>query len=154
MNRRTYIYCAVPLITLLGCGVTFVQLTGAGWALVLGCVLAVVTWALLWARLFDNKKFRPEFALLGILPALIYFILTYTGQTGDNSPFTAPVWQNIYFLLILAAVAVQIASFCPGSRDEARRPAHDPVLIFLCVLLIINGFFTWVHYASSLFPIN
>ncbi len=154
MNRRTYIYCAVPLFTLLGCGATFVQLVGALPTLIVGSLLAIVGWGLLWARLSDNGKLRPEFSLLGVLPALIFFALAYTGNAGDASAFTAPVWQNFFFLFMLGSIAVQIASLCPGSKDEPRRPTQDPPFIFLSVLIIANAFMSWVYEAAYLFPIN
>ena len=154
MTRRSYIYCAVPLFTLLGCGATFVQLMGATATLIIGTLLALIAWGLLWVRLYDNGKMRPEFSLLGVLPALTFFVLAFTGNVGEGGAFAAPAWQNIYFLFMLASIAVQIASLCPGSKDEPRRPTQDPPFIFLSVLIIANAFMSWVHEAAYLFPIN
>ncbi len=154
MPRRLYIYWAVPLFTLLGCGVSFVQFMGTGAALALGTALALAAWGLLWMRLYDNKALRPEFAVLGILPQLCFFVLMFSGQVGESGAFAAPLWQNFYFLLVLASMAVQMTSLRPGSKDEARRPLQDPPFIFLAVLIVANGFLSWVQYASKLFPIN
>ncbi len=154
MQRRHYIYWAIPLFTLLGCGGAFVQFLGAGMALAVGTVLALAAWGLLWLRLYDNKSLRPEFAVLGVLPQLIFFALTFAGQVGETGAFAAPMWQNLYFVLVLAAIWVQMASLRPGTQDEKRRPAQDPLFIFLSVLVIANGLLSWVQYAPKLFPIN
>ncbi len=154
MTRRTYIYWAIPLFTLLGCGASFVHLLGSTVALMLGLLLALPTWGLVWVRLYATRRLRPEFAILSVLPQLIFFLLIYTGQPGVQSAFATPMWQNIYFLLALAAMAVQMVSLRPGPQEEQRRPAQDPLFIFLTVLIIANGLFSWVQYASLLFLIN
>ncbi len=154
MTRRIYIYWAIPLFTLLGCGASFVHLLGATGALVLGLLLALPAWGLVWGRLYATGRLRPEFAILSVLPQLLFFLLMFTGQTGAEGPYAAPMWQNIYFVLTLAAVAVQIMSLRPGPQDEQRRPAQDPPFIFLSILALANGFISWVQYAPLLFPIN
>ncbi len=154
MIRRTYIYCAVPLFTLLGCGASFVHMFGSLAALVLGLLLALPAWGLVWARLYASGLLRPEFAVLSVLPQLIFFILIYSGQTGAAGAFAAPAWQNLYFLLTLAAMAVQIVTLRPGLQDEQRRPSQDPPFIFLTVLIVANAFISWVQYAGLIFPIN
>ncbi len=154
MTRRHYIYWAVPLFTLLGCGTTFVHMLGSVGALILSMLLALPAWGLVWARLYGGNHLRPEFAVLSVLPQLFFFILMYTGQTGAEGAFASPMWQNLYFLLTLAAMAVQIVSMRPGPQDEPRRPSQDPPFIFLTVLIIANGFLSWVQYASAIFPIN
>ncbi len=154
MTRRTYIYCAIPLFTLLGCGASFVHMLGSLGALVLGVLLALPAWGLVWSRLYSSGRLRPEFAVLSVLPQLLFFLLAYSGQTGANGAFAAPMWQNLYFLLMLAAMAVQMVSLRPGPQDEQRRPAQDPPFIFLSVLIFANGLISWAQYASYLFPIN
>ncbi len=153
MKRINYIYCAVPLFTLLGCGASFVQLLGSTVALVLGMVLALPAWGLVWVRLYESGRLRPEFAVLSVLPQLIFFALMFAGQTGAEGAFASPAWQNLYFILILAAMWVQMVSLRPGPQDEQRRPAQDPPFIFLCVLVLANGLLSWAQYASLLFPI-
>ncbi len=154
MTRRLYIYWALPLFTLLSCGTTFVYKLGNMPALILGMLLALPAWGLVWVRLYSSGRLRPEFAVLSVLPQLIFFLLMYSGQTGAEGAFAAPMWQNLYFLSSLAAMAVQIVSLLPGPQDERRRPSQDPPFIFLTVLVIANGFFSWVQYASLIFPIN
>ncbi len=154
MTRRTYIYCAIPLFTLLSCGASLVQMLGPMLALFIGLLLGTTAWGFVWARFYASRCYRPEFAILGVLPQLIFFALMYAGQTGAEGAFAAPMWQNIYFLLFLASMVVQILSLRPGSQDEPRRPSQDPPFIFLSVLIIANGFFSWVQYATVLFPIN
>ncbi len=154
MTRRTYIYWAIPLFTLLGCGASFVNLLGSTAALILGILLAVPAWGLVWSRVYASGRLRPEFAVLSVFPQLIFFYLAFSGQTGARSAFAAPLWQNIYFLLVIAAMAVQIMSLCPGPQDEQRRPTQDPAFIFLTVLIIANGLISWAQYAFILFPIN
>ncbi len=154
MTRRTYIYWAVPLFTLLGCGATFVHQLGSSVALMLGMLLALPAWGLVWARLYNSGRLRPEFAILSVLPQLIFFLLCFSGQTGASGAFAAPMWQNLYFVLTLAAMAVQVVSLLPGPQDEQRRPTQDPPFIFLTVLIIANGFISWVQYASNIFPVN
>ncbi len=154
MTRRRYIYCAIPLFTLLGCGTSLVHLLGATAALIVGVALALPAWGLVWARLYDSRRLRPEFAVLSVLPQLIFFLLVFAGHTAQNNAFSAPLWQNLYFLLTLAAMAVQMVSLRPGSQDEQLRSAQDPPFIFLSLLIVANGFISWVQYASAIFPVN
>ncbi len=154
MTRRTYIYWAVPFFTLLGSGATFVDKLGSTAALVLGLLLALPTWGLVWTRLYSTGRLRPEFAVLSVLPQLIFFFLSYAGSAVPEDTFSAPFWQNIYAVLVLAAMAVQIISLRPGPQDEQRRPAQDAPFIFLTVLIIANGFISWVQYASRIFLSN
>ncbi len=154
MTRRTYIHCAIPLFTLLGCGASMVHTLGPTVALIVAALLALPTWGLVWARLFSNGYLRPEFAVLSFLPQLSFFILCYSGQIGPEGAFAAPMWQNLYFLAALAAMAVQIVSLRPGQEDEQRRPMQDPPFVFLSILILANGFFSWAQYASILFPVN
>ncbi len=154
MTRRHYIYWSIPLFTLLGCGASFIHVLGNTAALVLGLLLALPAWGLVWVRLYGNGRLRPEFAVLSVLPQLIFFLLTYAGQTGAQGAFAGPMWQNLYFLLVLASMAVQMASLRPGPEDDNLRSSKDPLFIFLCVLIIANGFISWAQYASMLFPVN
>ncbi len=154
MTRRNYILWAIPLFTLLSCGATFVNMMGSTAALILGLLLALPAWGLVWARLYASGRLRPEFALLAVLPQIFFFLLMFSEQARTDGTLTAPLWQNIYFLLTLAAIAVQIVSLRPGPQDEQRRPAQDPPFIFLTILIIANGILSWVQYASVMFSIN
>ncbi len=154
MTRRTYIYCAIPLFTLLGCGASLVHMLGGTAALIIGALLAVPAWGLVWVRLYTTARLRPEFAILSILPQLIFFLLVYSGHTGAESSFAAPLWQNIYFLCVLASMGVQIVSLRPGPQEEQRRAMQDPPFVFLSILILVNGFISWAQYASILFPIS
>ncbi len=154
MLRRTYIYWAIPLFTLLGCGTTFTNMLGGTAALILGALLALPAWGLVWARLYASGRLRPEFAILSVLPQFLFFLLNFSGQTGAAGAFSAPMWQNLYFLLMLVSMAIQIVSLLPGPQDEQRRPAQDPSFIFLTILVLANGFLSWVQYAANLFSIN
>ncbi len=154
MKRQTYIYWAVPLFTLLGCGASFEAAFGATGTLVVGSLIALLTWGLVWMRLYTGGRMRPECAVLSILPQLLFFVLIALGETGENAAFAAPAWQNLYFLLFVASVIVQILSLRPGQADESRTTSQDPVFIILTVLILANGFFSWAHYAARLFPIS
>ncbi len=154
MSRRIYIYWAIPLFTLLSCGASFVHMFGSTIALITGMSAALPAWGLVWTRLYASGRLRPEFAVLSVLPQLIFFLLMFVGQTGEQGAFAAPMWQNLYFLLVLASMAVQMVSLRPGPQDEQRRPAQDPTFIFLCVLIMANGLLSWAQYASVLFPIK
>ncbi len=153
MKRQTYIYWAIPLFTLLGCGASFVNLLGAMGALLLGSLLVLLTWAVVWMRFYGSGRTRPEFAVLAILPQLLFFVLVAMNETGENAAFAAPAWQNLYFLLFLASMVVQILSLRPGQQDEKKTLAEDPAFIVLILLVLLNGFLSWAQYASHLFPI-
>ncbi len=154
MKRQTYIYWAVPLFTLLGCGASFEALFGATGALVAGSLITLLTWGVVWMRLYTGNRIRPEFAVLSILPQLLFFVLVAMGETGASGAFAAPAWQNLYFLLFVASMVMQVLSLRPGHGDEARKTTDDPAFIILTVLIIVNAFFSWAQYASRLFPIS
>ncbi len=154
MQRRNYIYCAIPLFTLLACGASFEHMFGALMSLIIGMVLAALAWGLVWSRLYASGRLRPEFAVLSVLPQLIFFALMYSGQTGAEGAFAAPLWQNLYFLLTLAAMAVQMVSLRPTPQEEQRRPSQDPPFIFLSILIFVNGLVSWAQYSPMLFPMN
>ncbi len=154
MKRQTYIYWAVPLFTLLGCGGAFESLFGPLGMLVAGSLLTLLTWGVVWMRLYTAQLARPEFAVLAILPQLLYFVMVAMGETGAGTPFSAPAWQNLYFLLFVAAMVMQSLSFRAAPGDETSKSPKDRVFLILTVLIIANGLLSWAHYAARLFPIS
>lgn len=153
MKRQSYIYTAIPLFVLLSCGSLMQGLFGASGALIAASIVILVTWSVVWMRLFGMRRVRPEFAVLTVLPQAIYFILKAAGSEV-TATFAAPAWQNMYFLTWLAAVAVIILSLRPGHRDDTHRPmSQDPVFILTTILTCVYGFSTWAGYAADLFSI-
>ncbi len=153
-KRLTYIYWAVPLFTLLGCGSTLVSLLPLMAGVAVGALLALLTWGVVWMRLYANQRLRPEFSILAVLPHLCFFGLVAAGETGAEGAFASSAWQNTYFLLFLASMAVQLFSLRPGPGEPRKKASQDSVFVLLGILVLVYGFFTWMSFAPILFPIT
>lgn len=150
MNRRTYIYLALPLFVLLSCGRMYETMLGATGALAVGGVLAVVAWGVVWMRIYSMRSaLRPEFSLLTVLPQSIYFVCRQTGSTVFEN---APVWQNLYCLSWLAMAAVFILSMrrSPADGPAERREAKDAAMYLLIPIVVIFTAVNFIQYYSQL----
>lgn len=149
MNRRTYIYLAVPLFVLLSCGQMFINTLGITWASLLAYVFIIAAWGVVWMRLYSTKLLRPEFAMLTILPHSIYFI---SKQVDTHIFEQEPMWQNLYMLTWIAFAWVSIRSIRSTGIDTPRlQPMRkDPIFLLLVPLILLYTVSTFVQYYTAL----
>lgn len=152
MKRLNYIYWAVPLYVILSCGSLLTGLLGNGvLMLVVAFTLIVVTWGVVWMRLFTGGRMRPEFAILSVLPHSAYYLAKYF----ESRLFTDMNWQNVYGFSWLAFAAVIIISLRPGRSDERReRVAKDRTFILMSILTVAYTISTFSSFANQLFYIQ
>lgn len=142
MERRKYIYSAIPLFVLLSCGRGMEALLGSMGALILAGVIILAAWCLVWLRLY-GKGIRPEFAVLSVLPQGVYFISRYL---GTQSFAQSAAWQNMYALAWLGFAVVSIASV----KEPQLRASQDPVFLLLVPLILFYSATTFFSYYSTL----
>ena len=146
MKRLHFIYLAAPLTVALN---SLPAMLGGVWSLVLTVVLAIALWSVVWIRLFTNKKLRPEFAIMAVVPAASFYILKAAGPEYQTV-FSSPGWQNFNFFLWLASIAVIIRALLPTAQEHHGRLATDSVLIFMSIISIFYGIFCWANIHASL----
>lgn len=148
MTRKTYIYWAIPSFTALSCLPSlFAGILPNLVATIIAAIMILLCWAIIWLRFFQSKALRPEFAILSILPMLIY-VLTRVAPAGSFEYFISPTWQNAYFFLWLTSGIVVYYSFEPSLIErEALNGSRDPVRRIMTVV-------TGVYIISSLLSTN
>lgn len=146
MERRKYIYSAIPLFVLLSCGQGMEALLGSLGALIVGSIAVLAAWGVMWMRLY-GKGMRPEYAVLSILPHSIYFISRYVdAQCFEQSP----ACQNLYALTWLGFAGVSIASV----KEPHLAATKDPVFLLLIPLILFYSFSTFSQYYTALSNIH
>ena len=140
MKRLNFIYAAAPLTVALN---TLPGMLGGVWQLVTAGVLAVMLWAVVWLRVYTNRKLRPEFAIMVIVPALGYHILQWAGPEYATTFYT-PGWQNFNFFLWLASMFVTIRALLPTPQEYKGRLAGDSVFIFMTIITVVYGLSCWM----------
>lgn len=151
MKRLTYIYLLIPLYTALSLVAGAERWLGAYGALALGSVLSLAVWAIVWLRLYDSGKIRPEFAVLSVLPQFCYFGLR-AAEEEFRALFTAPAWQNLYFLSWAATATILILSLRRSRADgEASQGRHDATLRLVTIFIILYCAWAWTSTAAGLF---
>lgn len=149
MKRLTYIYWAAPLTLALN---SVPGLLGRGsYALLAAGILAVALWGVVWMRLYTNRKLRPEFAVLSILPSGIAYAMAAMGSETQEL-IQSPTWQNLYFILWLSTIFVYLRTLIPGPKEEQRPLRNDPVLLFIGILSTLYLLSCWVSFNNMLFP--
>ena len=151
MKRLNYIYAAIPLFVLLSCGPLITGLLGTG-GLMLAVVslILIVTWGVVWMRLYTGGRMRPEFAILSILPHSIYYLSLFF----DTNLFTDASWQNVYAFTWMGFLAVMLISLRPGRADDNHeRVARDRTFIFIAILTLFYAWSTFSSFAVQLFKI-
>ena len=140
MKRLSFIYAAAPLTVALN---TLPGMLDGAWRVILAGFLAIALWAVVWVRVYTNKKLRPEFAILIILPALCHHIL---GACNPEfaATFQTPGWQNFNFFLWLASIIVMIRALLPTPREHKGRLASDSVFIFMSIISVTYGLSCWM----------
>lgn len=148
MERKTYIYWAIPSFTLLSCVPSlFSGLLPSLAAIIISALVVLLCWSITWLRFYQSKALRPEFAILSILPMLIY-ILTRTTAAESFEYFISPTWQNAYFFIWLASGIVLFYSFAPSLEERGSlKGARDSVRSIMTLV-------TAVYIISSLFSTN
>ena len=152
MNRLKYIYLSIPLLVLLSCGPLLTGLLGTGWALASVITpLILLTWGIVWMRLYSTGKARPEFAILSILPFAVY----YLEKAEISNILVEPAWQNLYAIMWIAFAVIYIISLRPGHKEDKQLPAaKDQIFLMLCILTVIFSAYSFLNFAAELFPQN
>lgn len=147
MKRLSFIYWAAPLTVALN---ALPGMLDGVWRIVLASVLALALWTVLWFRIYTNKKLKPEFAIMGMLPALCFHILQAAGPEYAAT-FNSPGWQNFNFMLWAAAAFVFIRALLPTLSEYKGRLIYDAVFVFMSIITIAYNFSCWAtsHLAFS-----
>lgn len=140
MKRLNFIYAAAPLTVALN---ALPGMLDGVWRMMLAGVLAVALWAVLWLRIYTNKKLRPEFAVLVMIPALSHHILEAAGPEYAST-FHTPGWQNFNFFLWVASIVVTIRALLPTPQEYKGRLAADSVFIFMTIISVVYGLSCWM----------
>ncbi len=139
MKRLHYIYCAAPLTVALNA--IPVMFDGA-LRVAVAIALALALWTVTWFRVYANKKLRPEFAIMVIVPALSYHVIQAAGS-DYIAAFATPALQNFNFFLWLAAMWVTIRALMPASQEYTGRVARDSVFIFMTIITVVYHLSSW-----------
>lgn len=139
MKRLNYIYCAAPLTVALNAVPPMLE--GLARAAV-AVILAVALWSVTWFRVYFNKRLRPEFAIMIMVPALSYNIIQAAGPEYITT-FSTPAFQNFNFFLWLAATWVYIRALLPTAQEYSGSRARDSVFIFMTIITIIYNLSSW-----------
>lgn len=140
MRRLSFIYSAAPLTVALSTLPNFVD---GMWRIALAGVIAIALWAVTWARVYSNKKLRPEFAILVIIPAMCHHLMQAYGPEY-TAAINTPAWQNFNFILWIAAIVVTIRALLPTSAEYKGRLAADSVLIFMSLITVAYNLSCWM----------
>lgn len=149
-DRFKYICSILPGIFLLN---NLPLLLGDVWQLVAASLLALAVWVLVWLRLFQTRRLRPEFAVLVIAPQLISYIALYAGAEAI-APFSGNAWLNCYALLWIGSAFVAIRSFRPGAWETVRGKHRDSVFIMMAILTVFYSFYSCGAFYKYLFLNN
>ncbi len=147
MNRRLYIYIAVPLFVILSCAGVLESLFGSA-VLVVSTMLIVVAWGAVWMRMY-RRQIHPELAVLAILPFAAYYIVH---QTGSPVFSQYPVWANFYAFSWFAFAGVCIGSVLPDAGIDGKVPSlrKDPVFLLMVPLILIFSLSCFFNFYSEL----
>lgn len=147
MKRLTYIWWSCPLALALN---TLPLLLPGMWSLVLASLAALALWAVVWLRLYANRRLRPEFAVLAVLPQMVQHGFAFAG--GLPPELNTLLWQNLFFASWCAVAWVNIRALLLGPGEERAAGRHDAVLIFMSIITLCFCFSSWVNAAPRLFP--
>lgn len=139
MKRLHFIYLAAPLSVALNAIPDMLQ---GVWRIVVALILAVILWGVVWIRCCTNKKLRPEFAILAIIPQIFYHTLQSI-SAKYAAIFNTPGWQNFNFFLWVAAVVVMVRALLPAPKEHKGRLATDSVFIFMTIITVAYSISCW-----------
>ena len=124
---------------LLSCGRMLTDFLGTGWLLwLIVAPIILMTWGVVWIRLFGLNNMRPEFAILTIMPQSIYFM----AKSADTELMHQPVWQNVYVVLWVLFCIIIIMKKMPLSKDQ--------IFIMMSILTVIYAVTTMASYAAEI----
>ena len=146
MKRLHYIYAAAPLTVALN---TLPAMLAGTWQIGVAAMLGLGVWAVTWLRLYTNKKLRPEFAILTMLPALLYNTLCGAGVEYLTT-FSTPMWQNLNFFLWVGAIFVSMRALLPTPTEYKGRLCTDSVFIFMTIITCAYGLSCWMNTHTTL----
>lgn len=146
MKRLHFIYAAAPLTVALN---ALPSLADGVWRMVIAGVLALALWTVVWFRVYTNKKLRPEFAIMVMLPALSYHILQVAGPEYAAT-FHTPGWQNFNFFLWIAGIFVTIRALLPTPQEYNGRLAGDSVFIIMTIITVVYSLSSWATTHTTL----
>ena len=146
MKRLSYIYCAAPLMVALN---TLPGMLDGTWRIAAALVLAVGLWSVTWLRVYANKKLRPEFAILVMLPGLCYHAIQAAGSEYIQA-FSSPGFQNLNFFLWVAATIVTLRALLPTLQEYSGPRSRDSVFIFMTIITIVYNFSSWAATHTTL----
>ncbi len=107
----------------------------------------LLTWGIVWLRLYSTAVLRPEFAVLSILPQSIYFVAKGTGTELLHEP----VWQNLYVICWIAFAMVIILSLKPKHKQDKNQPlSKDLIFGMMSILTVVYAFTTMGAYAADI----
>lgn len=151
MKRLTYIFWLAPLLVLLSCGQLIFSLLGNTiLMLIVVSLLIIITWGVVWMRLYTAGRLRPEFAILSILPHSVYYYASYY----QSKLFQEMAWQNVYGFIWLAFLIIIVISLRPGKLDGKRiKVAKDSTFILTSILTLLYTVSTFNGFAAKLFNI-
>ncbi len=140
MKRLSFIYAAAPLMVALN---ALPGMLGGVWRCMAAVVISLALWAVMWLRFYTNRRLRPEFAILVIVPALFHHILQSAGQQYIAT-FQTSGWQDFNFFLWAAAIFVFIRAILPTPEEYKGRLSGDSVFIFMTIISVVYGLSCWV----------
>lgn len=139
MKRLHFIYLAAPLTVALNTLPALFGGIGGGFVM---AILAIALWGVIWTRFYTNRKLRPEFAILAVVPSVCHYLLS-EASTDYQAVFNSPGWQNFNFFLWLAAIVVMVRALLPAPHEYNGRLATDSVFIFMSIISTVYGLFCW-----------
>ncbi|MCQ2364035.1 MAG: hypothetical protein MJ051_00585 [Akkermansia sp.] len=153
MKRLHYIYASAPLALALN---NVPLLLSGACQLAAAAALALGLWAVVWMRLYTNRKLRPEFSLLTVLPQSVFYGLRALQEQSPEAaaPFAAPFWSNLYFFLWCAAAFVALRALFASPSEEKLPAKRDPLFLFMAILTVAFCFASWAGSVTSLFPLS
>lgn len=153
MKRLAYIYCAAPLGLALN---NVPRLLGQPWQSAAAAALAVGLWAVVWMRLYTNRRLRPEFSLLAVLPQLAFYTLSYLQETLPEAAeaFATPFWSNLYFFMWVGVCIVGVCALLPQPQEKAQQPHRDVLFLLMSILTLAFCIAAWAGSTVLLFPLS
>lgn len=150
MKRLSYIYCAAPLMVALN---TLPGMLDGTWRIGIAAALGFSLWGVTWLRLYTNKKLRPEFAILAMVPEVNFYALSGAG-TEYLATFSTPGWQNFNFFLWAASLFVLIRALLPAPAEYTGRLRSDSVFVLMTIVTLVYGLSCWMNTHCILLNIN
>ncbi len=142
-------YWVLPLFTLLSSIPIFFNFLGHVGGLVVAALLILVSWGVVWMRLYMGQLARPELAILTIAPMAFFTYMRAVPSAMDA--LQGAMWSNLYFFSWVAAAIVGSMSFKPTADERPAKGERDVTRIILSSICIIFCLITWAQTSFTLF---